>query len=605
MCVRVVSKYNKLECVFVVTDGSSHNAKQVTEDKNWRPGDFSSLTEALDHAAQGPHGMSFFDGRGEAYCELGYQELRERAHLIARRLLALDVSKGERIAIVAETRPEFAMLFFACQYAGLVPVPVPATVSLGGKESYLKQLNFLIESSKSRAAFATSEFIDLVREAAQDIDLEFVGTLEDFDRVNPIDGALPVVHPDDVAYVQYTSGSTRVARGAVITQRAVMCNLEAIIKDGLGLTPNDRFFSWLPFYHDMGLVGKLLVPVAGQVPVGYIGTREFAMRPRLWLTLMDRTQATISFGPPFGYELCARRLRTGNGSKYNLENWRVAGVGAEMIRPEALDSFVEAVQGSGFTRESFLPSYGMAEVGLAISFSQRQIGVQVDYVDRDRCVSDRFAEEVPDMNRGRLAVREFVDCGAPLPGIRLQIRNREGRRLRDRHIGTVWVKTDSVMQGYLDEPVATADVLTEDGWLNTGDLGYTVSGRLIITGREKDIIIVNGRNFWPHDLEYVAERQACVRTGDAMAFSLDCGSGERAVMLIQCRERDPHKRDDLQQKIQSNVRAEFSIECHVELVDAHALPRTSSGKPSRSKARRNYAASLDSQGEHLLRAMSS
>jgi fatty-acyl-CoA synthase len=517
----------------------------------------------------------------------------------------LNVSKGERIAIVAETRPEFAMMFFACQYAGLVPVPMPATVSLGGKDSYLEQLTFLIESSKSRAAFATEEFIDLLRDASRTLDLEFVGTVEEFDRVDPVDGALPTVHRDDVAYVQYTSGSTRVARGAVITQRAVMCNLEAIIRDGLGLTPDDRFFSWLPFYHDMGLVGKLLVPVAGQVPVAYLGTREFAMRPRLWLTLMDRTQATISFGPPFGYELCARRLRTGNGGKFKLDRWRVAGVGAEMIRPEALDAFVDAVQGSGFQRESFLPSYGMAEVGLAISFGQRGVGAGVDYVDRDRCVDERFAAEVPKLNRGRLAVREFVDCGAPLPGIRLRIRDHDGRRLRDREIGTVWVKTDSVMQGYLDEPVATADVLTEDGWLNTGDLGYTVSGRLIVTGREKDIIIVNGRNFWPHDLEYVAERQPCVRTGDAMAFSMDNGFGEQAVMLIQCRECNPKRRDDLQQRIQSNIRAEFSIDCQVELVDAHALPRTSSGKPSRSKAKRNYMASLNSQGEHLLRAMSS
>ena len=586
-------------------DGSSHNVEQVTEDKNWRPGDFSSLTEALDHAALGVHGMTFFDGRGDAYRELRYQELRERAQSIARRLLALNVSKGERIAIVAETRPEFAMMFFACQYAGLVPVPMPATVSLGGKDSYLEQLTFLIDSSKSRAAFATEEFIDLLRGATIGLDLEFVGTLEEFDRVDPVQGALPVVHPDDVAYVQYTSGSTRVARGAVITQRAVMCNLEAIIRDGLGVTPDDRFFSWLPFYHDMGLVGKLLVPVAGQVPVAYLGTREFAMRPRLWLTLMARTQATISFGPPFGYELCARRLRTGNGGKFKLDKWRVAGVGAEMIRPEALDAFVEAVQGSGFQRESFLPCYGMAEVGLAISFSCRGIGATVDYVDRDRCVDERFAAEVPKLNRGRLAVREFVDCGAPLPGIRLQIRNHDGRRLGDREIGTIWVKTDSVMQGYLDEPVATADVLTEDGWLNTGDLGYTVSGRLIVTGREKDIIIVNGRNFWPHDLEYVAERQHGVRTGDAMAFSLDNGAGEQAVMLIQCRECDPQKRDDLQQRIQSNIRAEFGIDCQVELVGAHALPRTSSGKPSRSKAKRNYMASIDSQGEHLLRAMSS
>ena len=225
---------------------------------------------------------------------------------------------------------------------------------------------------------------------------------------------------DEIAYVQYTSGSTRVARGAVITQRAVMCNLTAIISDGLGLRPDDRFFSWLPFYHDMGLVGKMLVPVAGQVPVAYLGTREFAMRPRMWLTLMDRTQATISFGPPFGYELCARRLRDGDGARFDLHRWRVAGVGAEMIRPEALASFVSAVAGSGFTGEAFVPSYGMAEVGLAISFAQRGAGVGVDYVDRSDCVKHRRARAVVNGAGQDAPVRAFVDCGAPLPGIEVR-----------------------------------------------------------------------------------------------------------------------------------------------------------------------------------------
>jgi len=538
--------------------------------------------------------MTFFDGRGEVVCELSYRELRAQAMHAARRLLGLvDVTRGDRIALVAETRSEFVILFFACQYAGLVPVPLPATVSLGGRDQYLRQLRFLIENSGARAAFATDDFVGLLRDATRGLDLALAGRLEDLNALAGSDAKLVGSDVDDVAYVQYTSGSTRVARGAVITQRAVMCNLAAIISDGLALRPDDRFFSWLPFYHDMGLVGKLLVPVAGQVPVAYLGTREFAMRPRMWLTLMDRTKATISFGPPFGYELCARRLRAGDGAKFDLSNWRVAGVGAEMIRPDALASFVRAVDGSGFTGAAFVPSYGMAEVGLAISFAQRERGVGVDYVDRNDCVKHRRARPVARPHQSRAPVRAFVDCGAPLPGVAVEVRGSNGEVLPEREIGTLWVRTASVMKGYLHQPEATAEVLTPDGWLDTGDLGYLHDGRIFVTGREKDMIIVGGRNFWPQDLEHVAESQESVRTGDSMAFSISDDDGERVVLLMQTRELDPAARARLRHTVHAHIKTEFGIHCHVELVDSHALPRTSSGKPSRSQARRMYAASLE------------
>ena len=538
--------------------------------------------------------MTFFNGRGEVVCELSYRELRAQAMHAARRLLGLvDVTRGDRIALVAETRSEFVILFFACQYAGLVPVPLPATVSLGGRDQYLRQLRFLIENSGARAAFATDEFVELLRDATDGLGLALAGRIEELNALPAADQKLVGSGIDDVAYVQYTSGSTRVARGAVITQRAVMCNLTAIIGHGLGIRPTDRFFSWLPFYHDMGLVGNILVPVASQAPAAYLGTREFAMRPRMWLTLMERTKATISFGPPFGYELCARRLRDGDGANFDLSRWRVAGVGAEMIRPEALASFVSAVDGSGFTDKAFVPSYGMAEVGLAISFAQRERGVGVDYVDRNDCVKHRRARPVSALKRSRAPVRAFVDCGAPLPGVDVEVRGPSGEILPEREIGTLWVRTASVMTGYLHQPEATAEVLKPDGWLDTGDLGYLHDGRIFVTGREKDMIIVGGRNFWPQDLEHVAESQESVRTGDSMAFSISDEVGERVVLLVQSRELDPAARARLQHTVHAHIKTEFGIHCHVELVDSHALPRTSSGKPSRSQARRMYAASLE------------
>ncbi len=550
-----------------------------------------TMVTALDSAAQGSNAMTFFDGRGEVATELPYSELRQDALATARHLLNIGARPGDKIAIVAETCPEFVVLFFGCQYAGMVPVPMPAVVNFGGGDAYEKQLEFLVRQSESVAAFATPEFLPLLKKAvAANDDLKYTGTLEDL----PVAGVnanyepeMPEIKPDDIAYIQYTSGSTRVARGAVITQRAVMANLDAIIRDGLVLKPEDRFFSWLPFYHDMGLVGKVLLPVASALPIGYLGTRDFAKRPRLWLTLMHRTQATISFGPPFAYELCARRLREGQASEYSLENWRIAGVGAEMIRPQQLNNFAEAVDGSGFSADAFLPSYGMAEVGVAISFARLSSGFTVDRVIGESCSDGLHAQHVEDHEGDPAQVKEYVNCGRPLAGTIIEVRDDDGRLLEDRAIGHIWVQTPSAMQGYLNEPEATAIAL-QGGWINTGDLGYKLNEEIIITGRAKDLIIVNGRNIWPQDLEALAENDFGIRPGGAMAFALEEVDHEEVVMLVQYRERDEQIRSDLKRRMEAHIRSEFGVDCQVHLVDAQALPRTSSGKPSRSQARRRF-----------------
>jgi fatty-acyl-CoA synthase len=549
----------------------------------------TTLPEALDLAALTAHGMTLFDSRGGVEAEVGYGALRERAMQLARRLSAAGFAKGERIAIIAETRFEFVVTFFAAQYAGLVPVPLNASVNLGGRDNYVRQISFLVRNCEARALFGSASFMEFMTEAAAGLPLRHLGTVESFEAEHPATGALPVVSPDDHAYVQYTSGSTRVARGVLMTQRAVMNNLHAIIFDGLKLRPDDRFFSWLPFYHDMGLVGKLLTPVAGRVSVAYLDSRHFALRPRLWLKLVQETGATISFGPSFGYGLCARRMREGEGATYDLSRWRIAGIGAEMIRMHTIQEFLSAVQGSGFDPKALLPCYGMAEVGLAISFSELGRGVRADVVDRARCMDARLA--IPTCKAGAAPSLEFVVCGRPLAGITVEIRDADRERLPDRVVGTVWTRTDSLMEGYLNNPEASAEAL-HGGWLNTGDLGYLVDGQLVITGREKDLIIVHGRNYWPQDLEYVAEQYPGVRAGDAMAFSLQDGDvGERVVMLVQCRETDAGARERMRAQIESRVRGEFACDCAVELVEPHTLPRTSSGKPSRSRARADYAAS--------------
>ncbi|MGD8771681.1 MAG: fatty acyl-AMP ligase, partial [Gammaproteobacteria bacterium] len=424
--------------------------------------------------------------------------------------------------------------------------------------------------------------------AAEGLDLKFCGTPEEFAQLPAAEVELQPLTGNEIAYIQYTSGSTRFPRGVLITEEAVLENLKGIVTHGIKVRPEDRFFSWLPFYHDMGLIGLVLTPVASQTSVDYLGTREFAMRPRLWLDLLTRTGCTISFGPPFGYELCARRLREGDTAKYDLSKWRIAGVGAEMIRADVLHSFAEALAPSGFRENAFLPCYGMAECSLAISFSPLDEPVREDLIDNVHLSNTNEALPVSDLSDPS-RVRSFVNCGVPLPDYQVEIRDESGNPLPERSAGTIFVRGPSVMSGYFNEPEITAQTLSEDGWLNTGDVGYRIGQSIVITGRQKDIIIINGRNIWPQDLEYLAEQQPEVRTGDALAFSAPAPDGsEVPVLVVQCRLTDESRRGNLIRRIERLVGEELGIHCQVQLVPAHFLPRTSSGKLSRSKARQNY-----------------
>ena len=557
-------------------------------DLPFRAADFASLSEALDYAARGNTGANFYTGRGKLYATLPYSQLREDARMLARKLLGMGLQKGNRVALVAETNPDFLRFFFACQYAGLVPVSLPASIKLGGHDTYVTQLRGLLKSSAAEIAMAPSGYLSFLQEAGEGLGLSLIGDPAVFDEL-PDNEAIEFSQaaPEDIAYIQYTSGSTRFPRGVVIKQRSIMSNLAGIITHGVKMGPGDRCFSWLPFYHDMGLVGLVLVPVAAQTSVDYLDTREFAMRPRQWLNLMTLTKAIISFSPPFGYELCTRRLREGEAKNYDLSNWRVAGVGAEMIRSETLVRFARALAPAGFDDKAFLACYGMAECSLAVSFAPLMDGHATDCVDGDHHADHQEALPIADMEEpGRQ--RCFVDCGKPLPEYRVEIRDDAGNVLPDRRSGIIHVQGPSVMSGYFNAPEETRAALSEDGWLNTGDIGYSVDGNLIITGRKKDTIIINGRNIWPQDLEYLAEQQPEVNIGDALAFSVPGAQEEMCVLVIQCRDSDLERRADLVNRLTRLVRLELGIDTYIELVPSHTLPRTSSGKLSRSKARQQF-----------------
>lgn len=549
---------------------------------------FPTLAAALEYASQGETGYNFYNGRGQLYCKLPYSELYVQARELASRLVELNYERGSRMVLVAETGPDFVRFFYACQFAGIVPVPVPAAVHLGGREAYIQQLRKLIQSSQPSMAMAPLDYLEMLETACEDLTVGHVGGPDFYDQLPTGTQVLEPLESGELAYLQYTSGSTRFPRGVMIKQKAVMHNLNGILQHGQKMNETDRCVSWLPYYHDMGLVGMVLAPMASQRSVDYIGTRDFAMRPRLWLNLMSETGGTVSFSPPFGYELCARRVRPSDLERLDLSAWRVAGVGAETIRPSSLSNFANALQEANFNRRAFLACYGMAETSLAISFAPLERDVHVEYVDADQLGHAGLAVNV-DPDTKNVRVNRFVRCGQSIPDLNMEVRDSNGIVLSEKQCGTIFVRGPSLMCGYFNEPELTDEALSDDGWLNTGDMGYMIDGEIIITGRQKDMIIINGRNIWPQDLEFIAECQPEVRPEDASAFSItDADEREVAVMVVQCRQADPAVRRDLAERLRACAQAEMGIECRIDLVPPHTLPRTSSGKLSRSGAKKDY-----------------
>lgn len=549
---------------------------------------YTNLVDALEYAAQGDSGFNFYDGRGNLSAVLSYAELRDDAKVIARRLLGLGCERGARVGIIAETEPMFHRFFFACQYAGLIPVALPAGIQLGAHGAYVSQVRRMLKSCGASIVVAPDTHASFMAEAVQGLDLLMAGRQVDFEALPEADVEFEPLRENDPAYLQYTSGSTSFPRGVEVTQKTVLNNLMEIARYGLKLTAEDRFVSWLPFYHDMGLVGFILVPLIGQLSVDYLGSRTFAMRPRLWLKLLSDNGGTISSAPTFGYALCAKRLRPSDIESYDLSNWRAACVGAERINPEPLQEFAEILEPCGFDSKAFVACYGMAECVLATSFAPLGEGLTVDVVDK-KLMAD--AGEARPSDGDALSTSAYVDCGKLLPGFEFSILDDNGVELGDRHCGHIYLKGPSVMRGYFHDEESSRSVLSEDGWLNTGDIGYRIGDHVVITSRSKDVIIIKGRNIWPYDLEVLAQQIGGVKLGGVAAFSVTTERDEeQAVLVVETKEKNASSRQSIIEEISRSIHAHFGINVLIDLTPRGTLPRTSSGKLSRSQSKQDYLA---------------
>lgn len=550
--------------------------------------DFATLGEALDYAATGVRGLNFHDARGTLARPYPFAELRSDAIAAAYRLIAAGVQPEDRIALVAETGPEFAALFFGTIYAGAWPVPLPLPTSFGGRDSYIEQLRVQLASCDPKILIFPPELSAMAAEAARLAGTDGIDWSEFATRAAP-EAALPQAHGEQIAYLQYSSGSTRFPHGVAITHHALLNNLAAH-SHGMQIDGTDRCISWLPWYHDMGLVGCFLSPIANQVSTDYLKTEDFARRPLAWLDMISRHDGTaLSYSPTFGYDICARRMssQTKAAERFDLSRWRVAGNGADMIRPDVMQAFVDAFADAGFKASAFLPSYGLAEATLAVSLMPPGEGIRVELVEETQLSGGGDSLAANDGPRPQ-RFRAIVNCGKPVRDMTVEIREEDGTPLPDGAIGKLWCKGPSVMVGYFRDQEAT-DACMVDGWLDTGDMAYMSDGYIYIVGRAKDMIIVNGKNHWPQDIEWAVEQLPGFKSGDIAAFAITTPGGEETpAVLVQCRSSDDAERLRLRDEIRERVRSVTGMNCVIELIPPRTLPRTSSGKLSRAKARNLY-----------------
>ncbi|MBC7544102.1 MAG: fatty acyl-AMP ligase [Candidatus Sericytochromatia bacterium] len=515
-----------------------------------------------------------------------YGDMDHGATRVAAALHSRGVRRGDRVLVVLPTGRDFLELFFGIIMAGAVVVPCYPPLRSKGITDYQERLAKLMRIADP-ALIVTFPKARIVVEAAAFKAGLACQTVEPGALQADLTGwQMPEVHGDDLALVQFSSGSTGTPRGVMLTHRNLLENVLSVMST-IGPSEHEIGCSWLPLYHDMGLIGGLLMPLCCSGTMVLLSPQSFLFDPKRWLWAIHNYRATISTAPNFAYQMLATRLSDVELAGLDLSCWRLALSGAEPVVPGTLAAFHARFAPYGFRQEALTPVYGLAEVALAAVFPILDRGPRYDAIDPAALAADGLAvpfvasEAAPDKTATLLA-----SVGQALPGFSVRIVGPGSQVLAERHVGEIQLQGPSVMRGYLKNPEATAKAFDE-AWLRTGDLGYVADGELYIVGRIKDVIIKGGKKYVPQDLELVAEQIGGVRKGCVVAFGVpDPETGTEAVVVV-AETRQPAEEHEAMAKLIANaVHLALGMHPdHVRLVAPGTIPKTSSGKLQRSRSR--------------------
>jgi acyl-CoA synthetase (AMP-forming)/AMP-acid ligase II len=546
-----------------------------------------TVLDYLEQAGRQPDGGVRFVDRAERDTWLGWGEVRERALAVCGGLRELGIQRGDRVALVFPTGIDFFDAFFGTLLAGAVPVPLYPPVRLGRMDEYLRRTARMLEVTRARLVLADSRVRRVLGEAVAAARPALgCRTVEEVRGDRPGEAVRP--DPADLALVQFSSGTTVDPKPVALSHRAVVAQTE-IIKSFWRDEPGFRHsgVSWLPLYHDMGLIGCVIPSIARDSAITLLGPELFVARPALWLRAISRWRASISPAPNFAYGLCLSRVSDADMEGVDLSGWRHALTGAEAVTPSVARAFTARFARWGFRPEALTPVYGLSEAALAVTFSDIDRPFRSARFDRDGLAREGLALEVEDG-------REIVSVGTPVPGFRLEIRDAAaGRVLPPGRVGRVWAQGPSLMDGYLNAPEATARAL-QGGWLDTGDLGFLRGGELYLTGRAKDVVILRGLNHAPDEIERAVEGIPGARAGCAVAASWlpEEAEGERLALFVETsRHATPAQIDALPDSCRQAVLGASGLDVdEVVILEPGTLPRTSSGKLRRQESLRLWLA---------------
>ncbi|MEV5887330.1 fatty acyl-AMP ligase [Streptomyces sp. NPDC052020] len=539
------------------------------------------LAENLGHS---DGGYTFIQEDGREHF-LSWSELSREALRRGRRLLQGGLRKGERVALIVPEQQEFVLTFLGAASVGVIPVPMYPPMGFGTIEAYRENAAHILRTAGARALLTPRSLADLLDPLIDAVEGQALVSEEIFAEHLVKSAPRPeTILPEDVMFLQFTSGSTAAPKGVRVTHANVLANCAAIISALRLERGRDRGVSWLPMYHDMGLVGFVLAPLIARVPVTFLPTLRFALSPRLWLETVSRHRATVTFAPNFGLALAVKHTSAQEVQRLGLSCLRVVGCGAEPNHPQTLRSFAAHFAAAGLRPGAVVPCYGMAEATLAISFSEIGVPIAPDVIQGEPYHASGLARPASETEVSGSQVA-FVPCGRPIAGHRILIVDDEGNPLPERHIGEVVFQGPSVAAGYHGDAEATRRSFTVHG-LRTGDCGYLAEGILYVTSRKKDLLIINGRNHDPQSVEWAAAEVPGLRKGNVVAFTRPGRATEEVVIVAEFRKGDAAT---VARQVRGHIQTKLSLPvAEILLLAPGELPKTSSGKVKRSKTRQQY-----------------